>query len=33
MEEFKELFFNPLLWAMAILLLAMSNYGPFAIGL
>lgn len=31
MEDFKAMFFSPLLWAMAVMLLIMSNYGPFAI--
>jgi hypothetical protein len=31
MDEFKSMIFNPLLWVMAVMLLIMSHYGPFAL--
>lgn len=31
--EFKDIFFSPMLWVMAILLLIMTNFGPYALNL
>jgi hypothetical protein len=33
MKEFKDMFWNPLLWGLAIMLVVLSCYGPYSMAL